>query len=362
MKLMERKLIDNVRQGRQWWCRASRGRVQMRPLLLLVLAVLIAMVSAGCNSGGDSTPQTNTFSGTVMAPGGAVASLQKDTLANSALALLFGEELQAAVTGMTGVSGATVELIQIGNDGKQVGDVIASATTDSSGGYSITTTASPASNLVLRVSGASESVRAFAVSGTVTISPVSEYLVQQILATVSASSSVALTNFNATELGILADFLDSLSVYLPPGTIADALTTINSTAMSAGMGSEIALYSPDGLHLAGDWRYREYTGANNCGDPVGELWSDDYLTITQSGNSLSVTSGGTAIATLRLSGYDIVDIPLDSYSDGGGTTTETAMTLSVEPDGLTINGEISWNWTNGTFSCSGKSTVLVTKV
>ena len=115
MKLKKRKLIDSVRQGRQQWCMASRGRVQMRWLLLVVLAVFIAMVSAGCNSGGDSTPQTNTFSGTVMAPGGAVAYLQKPTLANTALALLFGEELQAAVTGMTGLSDATVELIGKGN-------------------------------------------------------------------------------------------------------------------------------------------------------------------------------------------------------------------------------------------------------
>jgi hypothetical protein len=215
---------------------------------------------------------------------------------------------------------------------------------------------------VLRVSGASETVRAFAVSGTVNISPVSEYLVQEILATVSGSAAVSLANFNATELGLLNAFLDDLSIFLAPSTVADAIAAINTAASTAGMGSEITLYAPDGLNLSGTWRYREYSGANTCGDAEGVLWDDLYLTITQSGNSLSVSSGSSKIADLRLAGYDIVDIPLDSYAEDGGTTTETAMSLVVEADGLTVNGLIHWNWTNGADSCSGKSIVVLNKV
>lgn len=325
----------------------------------------LLIIGTGCN-GGDETkpaqPSTNTYSGSVTAPGAAIAQLQNPTLGSSVMAMLFGTELQAAITGMTGVANATVEMIQIDDAGNQVGDVIATATTDSSGTYSLVTTASPGSDLVLKVSSSSATVRAFATSTSVDISPVSEYLVEKILATVASSSAITLDNFNSTELGLLMDFLNDLSVFLAPTTVADSISALDSVASVAGISSEIELYTPDGLMLAGTWYYQEYTGANTCGDPVGELWSAEYLTVTQSGNSLSVMSGSVLIDAVRLSGYSIVDLDLDTFSEGGGTLTETAMTLTVAPDGMTINGEIHWTWSSGAESCSGKSVVVLSKV
>lgn len=331
---------------------------------LLMSALFISIVGAGCNSGDDSPsqPSKTTYSGSVSAPGGAIAQFKDKTFGSRLFAAVFGSELQAAITGMTGVADAAVELIQIDDVGAQVGDIIASTTTDSSGAYSLTTTASPSNDLVLRVSSSSATVRAFASSSSIDISPVSEYLVQKVLTTVASSSSISLANFNTTELGLLMDFLNDLSLFLAPASVADTLISIDSAATTAGLPSEISVYSPDGLMLTGYWNYQEYVGVNSCDEPTGGLWDETTFYVSQSGNTLTISVGGSEIDTVRLSGYSIVDIDLDSFPEQGGTLTETAMSLTVEPNGLTINGEIQWSWTNGSDSCSGKFTVVASKI
>lgn len=328
---------------------------------------LLLIIGTGCNSGGNDTatpakPSTTTYTGSVSAPGGAIAQLKSHSVVSRMLAMVFGAELQAAISGMTGVPDATVELIQIDDDGNQVGDVIETATTDSSGKYSLTSSASPSSDLVLRVLTASATVRAFATSSSIDISPVSEYLVEKILTTVASSASITLNNFNNTELDLLMAYLNDLSVFLSPASVAASLSTLDSAASGSGIDSEIGLYSPDGLMLAGTWYVQSITGPNTCGDPVGVVQDSGTFSITQSGDSYVVHMSDLTTDTVRLSGYKVIDIDLSTYPQDGGTVTETAMSLSVEPDGRSINGSLSWSWTDGSVTCTGTDSIMLSKL
>ena len=90
MKARKRMLIDELRGGGQRLFMVGDA-LRIRPVLLLVLAVLINIVGTGCNSDSNPKPQSNTFSGSVLAPSGANAWLQKTTWAKTALALSLGE-------------------------------------------------------------------------------------------------------------------------------------------------------------------------------------------------------------------------------------------------------------------------------
>ena len=93
------------------------SRFIMKPL---ALACAIALTA--CSSGGDSsTPATTTISGLAEAPGGVIAQLEyNQSLAVAATNLLF-PAAHAGITGLEPVTGATVELIRIDDDGNQVG-------------------------------------------------------------------------------------------------------------------------------------------------------------------------------------------------------------------------------------------------
>ena len=121
----------------------------------LFVALSIGFFLVACSSGGDSTPAapvTTTITGTVTAPGGAIASLERKTFFAKVVDIVFPGAI-AMITGTAPVPNTTVELIKLDNNGNQIGDVLASVMTDASGAYSIDTTESLSSQLVLRVAG-----------------------------------------------------------------------------------------------------------------------------------------------------------------------------------------------------------------
>lgn len=112
---------------------------------LLISASLVGLVAA-CGGGSASgpgkqttqlVPATVAVSGSVSALNGEVA-FYSPSVTDTLLAGLFGKPAFSAITGETSVgAGVTVNLIEVDVNGATVGDVVATATTDADGNYSL---------------------------------------------------------------------------------------------------------------------------------------------------------------------------------------------------------------------------------
>jgi len=101
------------------------------------------------------------------------------------VANLFAGDVAAAIIGLEPIKGATVELIRIDNNGDQVGAVIDTAVTSTTGDYTLTLPAGVnlAGDLVVRITGSgSNELRAQVVDEAVNISPVSEFILRRFIA------------------------------------------------------------------------------------------------------------------------------------------------------------------------------------
>ncbi|MBN4080700.1 hypothetical protein JYT31_03445, partial [Beggiatoa alba] len=106
-----------------------------------LLLLLIVGITA-CGGGGGSTSTDTTVTGTVSAPGGSVAFNPPGKLERFA-ASIFGAPALAAISGIATVgAGVTIELIEVDASGNKVGATIATTTTDASGAYSFSVSAS----------------------------------------------------------------------------------------------------------------------------------------------------------------------------------------------------------------------------
>lgn len=156
----------------------------MRTFKLLAPAVLAGLV-VGCTGGTD--PVTVSVSGAVSALNGKVAFYSPSTT-DQLMAALFGKPLFAAISGESSVGpGITVNLIKVGADGKQVGAVIATATTDADGKYSIDAPEG-------FVASSAHVVRAVNSTGAVTVEARVDSLTPNIDTTSDVTSSVIAAN------------------------------------------------------------------------------------------------------------------------------------------------------------------------
>lgn len=108
---------------------------------LLISASLAGFVAAcGGSSSGPAPadpPVTVGVSGSVSAINGEIA-FYSPSVTDTLIAGLFGKPAFSAVTGETNVgAGVTINLIEVDASGTQVGDVIATTTTDASGNYTL---------------------------------------------------------------------------------------------------------------------------------------------------------------------------------------------------------------------------------
>jgi len=124
-----------------------------------------------------------TVTGSASAPSGMVATLRDPEPLRVVLNFLI-EPAAAAITGLQPVNGATVELIRVDNDGNPVGEVLATATTSTTGDYTLTLPqgVNLAGNLVVRISGPNAEMRAQVVERAVNIDPASEFLLREFIA------------------------------------------------------------------------------------------------------------------------------------------------------------------------------------
>ena len=163
----------------------------MQKLLLIIAfaSVSVSCFTGGDDSGGRSAPTaavSTTVSGTVSAPGGAIAF-------NKALLFedLFATEAYAALSGVVVVPDGTIVQLARFINGTNVS--VISTTTTSQGRYSFDLTAlglQPANDLVVRVTGSNGTqMRAFVVGNIADINPVSEAACEIIIQAVGSTEN-----------------------------------------------------------------------------------------------------------------------------------------------------------------------------
>ena len=146
-------------------------------------------------------------------------------------ARFFVSEARAGSPSLPGVSsvgaGVTVSLIQIDNNGNQVGAAIATATTDASGNYTLTTPVgfTPGPNYVVVASSGGTSIRSFATGTSVDVNPYSHTTVALITGTVSGASG-QITNVSIADIDTVQQtVLQTSGDVSTTSTTATALTT-----------------------------------------------------------------------------------------------------------------------------------------
>lgn len=193
----------------------------------------------GSSNGTSPTPAGIVVSGTVTAPGGAVAFMPRPGLFH-----MFAESLfpvaYASLAGMATVpDGTPVDLVRIDDTGTVV--TVVASTTTLSGKYSFDLTKLGigfSSDLVVQVTGTSSGarMRAFVgTGGTVDLDPVSETAVRIVMEQIAASPGISLGNFTTRELSDIAAAVNLLAMTqsLTSGFDIETTVTVIENAVAA---------------------------------------------------------------------------------------------------------------------------------
>ncbi|TKB63799.1 MAG: hypothetical protein E8D47_12680, partial [Nitrospira sp.] len=172
-------------------------------LLLVLCAGLFACSSSGDGDGGGGTPAA-TISGTATSPGGLLAKAAPTKLQQFFAALLPSDAWAQVIGGFAPVPNANVFLVRITNAGVPTGTplILAQTTTNAAGQYTLTLPpgVTPASDLVVQVTNAATpqpiptagTQNAPATQATVNIDPISEEVLQEVIAFLGANPASGL--------------------------------------------------------------------------------------------------------------------------------------------------------------------------
>jgi len=299
-------------------------------LIMLLCAGTLTAVLAGCGSdSGSSGPsgppvsdmddnddatdgdtdttdddEPTTVEGTVKSPAASVASFVPPSWLQIAGGF-FIDEAQAAMTGLQPVTGGTVELIEIDDNGEQVGEVIAEAVISHTGAYALELPAGVdlAANLVLRVTGdADAQLRAIATHEVVDIDPVADFIVQHLV-----EADVSLTDLAVNEVVRLRGEVDGIEV--------DAGTDLEAAflALEAAAGPMVAAEIEDMVQPAGTLAAERSFFLQGLAIQLGrlndepEVWvmSDEGIDVTLTPGDpgrVGVAVSGTTFTATRLTG------------------------------------------------------------
>lgn len=354
------------------------------PSLLLAGSLVLTACGGGSSttpSGGDTTTpstdstETTTINGVAEAPGGTIALLEPKPFYLAAVDFVF-PPAGAAISGLQPVTGATVELIRIDDDGNQVGEVLASTVTSITGDYSLALPSgvSLAGNLIVRITGTGgASMSAMVVEQEVNINPVSQYVLQKfvdddnlVLADLPVNEVVALKGhveeFDLTANGDLKEILDQLEDQAGELVQAEIETIENGSDDGTAAAA-----------LAGSWNTSEFTlgmhdsEQNGVGTFAVDLYSSaiDFAVGSEPGTIVATPgSANTDVWTnftahfSEILSYQIQhESSLDDGSDNESITLEidangnVAFTSPFEEELQTVNTEedldgpdFGWRW------------------
>lgn len=301
-------------------------------LILKPLAFACAVALASCGSGGDSGTSTvvTSITGIAEAPGGVVAQLEYNQSFTVAATNLLFPPAHAGITGLEPVTGATVELIRIDDDGVQVGDVLATTATSITGDYSLALPSgvSLAGNLIVRITGNSgTSMSAMVVEQSVDINPISQFVLDKfvddenlVLADLAINEVVALQGkveeFDLTATADLSTMLDELEAQVGE-FVEKEIAIIESTPDDGTAASAVA----------GNWHNVELGFGMHDSDPdtTGNYWGTFSMDILS--ETMAIASTGSGGLTITIG--DLLIDAWTNYSvyDGGANIYhETSLT------------------------------------
>ena len=247
-----------------------------------LLVLFIATLLTGCGTGTPTSP----VSGSITAPSGGFA-FNPPGKVEQFFASLIGSSAIAKIDGLSGVgSGVTVNLIEINASGAQVGEIIATATTDSSGSYTLNvpTTYSAAAKYAVVATGTSDTVKSMWEGSTVDVDPGSNATMSALLdATDDLSTLDTREIISAREL--IEDFTENLSA------IEAASTTSYITNLKAALQND----SEAAKMLSNKTAAGEVCGTvtNASGNPVDNIriFARDFSDFSKIAKTKTATDG-----------------------------------------------------------------------
>ena len=312
------------------------GRFSQAWLKSMAIAGAISLASCG-GGGGTSTPVTTDVSGLVEAPNGQIALFKEHQSMLVALTEAIFPGAYAAITGLDPVTGATVELIRVDNNGVQIGDVLASTVTSVTGNYSLSLPSGVdfSGDLVLRITGnGGASMSAQVVEQSVDINPISQYILDKFiedgtaLDTLAVNEVVALTGrveeFDLTATADLSTMLDQLEAEV--GQFVDSeITVINSTP-------------GDGTLAAGSWSLMSLSvGFHDSDNQGGGTFAFDVIS-----EKLTLTDGGSGSVDLSVDST-LIDAFTNFNVDAFGSNIYHEVSGFSAGDNETFSGNIDAN-------------------
>lgn len=341
--------------------------------LVAAAMMLVACGGGGGNSGGTGgTGDTGgtggtgvSVSGIASAPSGIVAQLKHRNGFEVALDFIISPAA-AAVIGLNPVTGATVELIRVDNDGNQVGDVLATTSTSITGNYSLKLPVGVnlAGNLVVRITGSGGTqMRAQVVEQTADITPVSEFILRKYI-----DNGVNLSNLVPTDVITLKGKVDDFDITAGADISAMLATLENELGdyVDNTVAASVAV-AGDASTIAGDYRSQGFILSLHDGDQAsyGSVESEIFhsaFTFADGGNGRATfISGGEEGVTLRIQGAENgASFANDPYTNTG--TESKTMAFSAEANGtMSLMGDFSeeinlydphccgWRWLPATY-------------
>jgi hypothetical protein len=242
----------------------------VRPLSILLksmaLAGCIGLASCGGSDGTTSTDggaASVTVTGKAESPSGQIAQFEdnKSYLVASVETIFPGAI--AGITGLQPVTGATVELIKIDDDGNQVGDVLATTSTTITGDYSLALPdgVSLAGNLIVRITGNSgASMSAMVVDQAVDINPISQFVLDKFV----DDDNLILADLAINEVVALSGRVEEFDLTAAPGSNISTMLAQLEAEVGQFVDNEIAVIEStpdDGTTLAtvtGIWHSVEF--------------------------------------------------------------------------------------------------------
>lgn len=327
--------------------------------LALAAAIASPLVIAGCggssSSGGDSgTTTDSTVSGTALAPGGAVAHFEPQSMFEIALNFVV-TPVAAAITGLDPIEGATVELIRVDDQGNQVGDVLATTATSVTGDYTLTLPegVNLAGNLIVRITGPNDELRAQVVEQDVDITPVSEFVLRKFIETGAdldqlVVQDVVKLNGSVEQFDLVANGLADL----------DAVYTELEKEVGDFVENEVAVASAgdgDATSVAGDYRSAAFgfelhdNDDSAFGDYAHDMWAATFTMSDGGSSTVSINLKDEDGAYGRIGGNTLAtsSLYIDTYSETvdetfSGTLTDSGI-LSIEGEfEEDIDGDSGW--------------------
>jgi len=155
-----------------------------------------------------------TISGTATAPGGTIAQLENGRSFFYATLNTLITTVYADIIGLEPINNATVQLIRINDAGIQVGEVLASAITSSTGAYTLVLPSglTLSADLIVRITGNNIEMRAMVVDQVVDINPISHFVQSKFI-----DSGLTLANLPINQVVTLQGKVKEFDITAAPG-------------------------------------------------------------------------------------------------------------------------------------------------